>query len=46
ADTADATLLLQYLVGKDVEFKGDADLNGDGNVSIYDVVLLLRSLSA
>ena len=46
ADTADATLLLQYLVGKDVEFKGDADLNGDGNVSIYDAVLLLRSLSA
>ena len=45
ADTADATLLMQYLVGYEVEFQSNADLNGDGNISIYDAVLLLRSLS-
>lgn len=44
--TADATLLLQYLVGYEVEIiDAAADRNGDGQITIYDVVLLLRLLS-
>ena len=42
---ADATLLMQFLVGYDVSFAGDADLNSDGRVTIYDVVCLLRMLN-
>lgn len=45
--TADATLLMQYLVGKEVSLKTlAADLDQDGRISIYDAVLLLRLLSA
>ena len=44
--TADATLILQYLVGKDVELDpAAADRNGDGKVSIFDVVVFLRMLA-
>ena len=45
ADSADAVILLQYLVGYDVTFRQNADLNADGRVSIYDAVVLLRELS-
>ena len=43
--TADAVLLLQLLVGRSVEPKGDADVNADGRVSVYDAVTLLRTIS-
>ena len=44
--TADVTYLLQYLVGRDLEVETSAaDLSGDGIVSIYDAVLLLRMLA-
>lgn len=44
--TADAILILQHLVGKDVELDlVAADRNGDGKVSIYDVVVYLRMLA-
>ena len=42
---ADATLLMQFLVGYDVSFAGDADLNSDGRVTIYDAVCLLWMLN-
>ncbi|MBQ8894787.1 MAG: hypothetical protein IJ043_10330 [Clostridia bacterium] len=45
--TADATLLMQYLVGYEVELDlAAADINKDGKVSIFDAVKLLQSLSA
>ena len=46
-DTADATLILQYLVGEPVEVELQfADCNADGRISVYDAVTLLRALSA
>ena len=45
-DTADAVLILQYLVGRETDFKGDADMNEDGRITIYDAVVLLRQISA
>ena len=45
-DTADAVLLMQYLVGKDVAATlENADMNGDQKISVYDAVLLLRQIS-
>ena len=45
-DTADSVLLLQYLVGKDVECNLDlADMNVDGEITVYDAVLLLREIA-
>ena len=45
-DTADAVLLMQYLVGIEVNCNlAQMDLNGDDTVSIYDAVLLLRAVS-
>ncbi|MBQ8893909.1 MAG: hypothetical protein IJ043_05810 [Clostridia bacterium] len=47
ADTADAILLMQYLVGDPVELEEEiADVNGDGRITIYDAVCLLRVISA
>ena len=45
-DTADAILILQSLVCYETDFKGDADMNEDGRISIYDAVVLLRLISA
>lgn len=46
-NTADATLILQYLVGEPVEVELQfADCNADGRISVYDAVTLLRALSA
>ena len=42
-DTADAILLMQYLVGYPIELdQAVADINGDGRISVYDAVCLLR----
>ena len=46
ANTADATLLMQALVGADVALPTSIDLNFDNRISIYDAVLLLRMLAA
>ena len=43
--TADAVLLMQYLVGYDVTFAADADISEDGRISIFDAVSLLKQLS-
>ena len=45
--TADVSYLLQYLVGYDLELDADtADVNGDGLVTIYDAVVMMRTLGA
>ncbi|MBQ8895070.1 MAG: dockerin type I repeat-containing protein [Clostridia bacterium] len=43
--TADVVLLMQHLVGYDVTFAADADISGDGRISIFDAVSLLKQLS-
>ena len=43
---ADATLLLQYLVGAEIALPTSIDLNFDGRYSVYDAVLMLRMLAA
>lgn len=43
-DLADVVRLLQALVGYDVKLYASADLSGDGRVSIFDAVLLLKTL--
>ena len=44
-DTADAVVLMQYLVSRPVELsEAAADYNADGKITIYDVVLLLRAI--
>ena len=42
--TADATLLLQYLVGQDVEVQ-NADMNEDGQVTIFDAIRILQTVA-
>ena len=44
-ETADAIILLQYLVGDAVELQSSADLNGDGRISVYDAVVLLQTIN-
>lgn len=46
ANVSDVTVLMQSLVGLETECSIAADANGDGRVSIYDAVVLLRALSA
>ena len=44
--TADAILIMQYLVGDPIELDPAlADLNADGKISIYDAVSVLRALA-
>lgn len=38
----DVILLLRYLVGYEVELKGDPDLSGNSSISIFDAVQLLQ----
>ncbi|MBQ8894646.1 MAG: dockerin type I repeat-containing protein [Clostridia bacterium] len=46
-DTADAILVMQYLVGNLSSLELTvADLNGDGKITIYDAVEVLRIISA
>ncbi|MBQ8892782.1 MAG: alkaline phosphatase family protein [Clostridia bacterium] len=45
--TADVVVLMQYLVGRRVEIIEEAaDYNADGEVSIYDAVVLLRAIGS
>lgn len=43
-DTADAIMILRYLLGEDSLGEGEPDFNNDGAIQISDVVLILRHI--
>ncbi len=45
-DIDDAELLNDFLLGKNVKINGNADINNDGNVNIFDLIQLKRILQS